>query len=124
MNKTENDFVVNKILELNIKKDMPPSDVAVANLEIEIEANQKSCIKCIKVIHGYGSHGTGGEIKKCVHILLKRLQKENKIKNWVAGENWGLFAQKNNNIAIDFPELILDSELTNFNNGVTVIFLK
>lgn len=53
-----------KIEVINIKSNMPPAYLASVNLEIEIERLTKSDTKLIKVIHGYGSHGVGGEIKK------------------------------------------------------------
>ena len=68
-----------KIETLNIKQDFPPADVAVANLEIEIERLTGSQTKAIKVIHGYGSHGVGGEIKRQLMHRLAELKKFGKI---------------------------------------------
>lgn len=113
-----------KIKELNIKQDMPPADVAVALLEIEIDALKNSEYGAIKVIHGYGSHGKGGEIKRQLHEKLMLLKKRGKILDYVAGEKWGEDAIKSHNVAIDFPELILQNDLKSYNNGITIIFLK
>ena len=64
---------------INIKNGFPPADVAVANMEIEIDALTFAGKKAVKVIHGYGSHGVGGEIKKQAHARLVELKKEKKI---------------------------------------------
>lgn len=113
-----------KVKEINIKQDMPPADVAVALLEIEVEALKNSEYGAIKVIHGYGSHGKGGEIKKLLHERLKQLKKHGKILDYVSGEKWGEEAIQSHNVATDFPELILESDLKCYNNGITIIFLK
>lgn len=113
-----------KIITLNIKDGFPPSDVAVANMEIEIEAMTKTQTKVIKLIHGYGSHGVGGEIKKLAHSRLAHLKKQNKILDFIPGEKFGESVKHSEYIMTNFPELILDADLKNYNSGITLIFLK
>lgn len=112
------------IKELNIKKDMPPSDVAVATMLIEIETLKNSEYGAIKVIHGYGSHGKGGIIRRQCRQQLAQLKKQNKIKDFVAGESWGKWAIDNFNVVKDFPQLILESDMQGYNSGITIVFLK
>ncbi|MBQ7307612.1 MAG: hypothetical protein IJW82_03695, partial [Clostridia bacterium] len=64
-----------KIKTINIKQDSPPADIAVFNLSKEIIYAKKTGIEVLKVIHGYGSHGKGGEIKKMVKKYLISAQK-------------------------------------------------
>lgn len=109
---------------INIKEDMPPADVAVCQLEIFIEAYKNSNVGALKVIHGYGSHGKGGEIKKLLRQKLPLWKKQGKINDYIPGEKWGEEAIKNFNITENFPQLILDSDLKNYNNGLTIILLK
>ena len=113
-----------KIKELNIKQDMPPADVAVANLEIEIEALTGSEYGLIKVIHGYGSHGKGGEIKSLLHDRLKTLKKSGKILDFVAGEKFGDAVIEQFDIVKNFPELLLSPDVRCYNSGITLVFLK
>lgn len=113
-----------KVITLNIKEDYPPADVAVANLEIEIERCAKTDIKAIKVIHGYGSHGVGGEIKRQLIDKLKDLKRFGKIKDFIVGEQFGYLAKQNKYIADNFPDLIVDPDLRNYNNGITLVFLN
>ena len=113
-----------KIQELNIKQDMPPADVAVANLEIEIEALTGSEIGAIKVIHGYGSHGTGGEIRHLARERLRELKKQGKILDFVEGERWGKQAIEKFDVVANYPEFILESDMQSFNSGITIVFLK
>ena len=112
-----------KIETINIKEGFPPSDVAVANMEIFIDVCKKSGVKLVKVIHGYGSHGVGGEIKRQVHARLLELKRFKKISNFIHGEKFGEEEKHSDYIFSNFPELILDEDLKNFNSGITLIFL-
>ncbi len=112
------------VKELNIKQDMPPCDVAVAKMELEIEALSKSEYGVIKVIHGYGSHGTGGMIRAECRLRLAQLKKQNKILDFVEGERWGKWAIENFNVVQSYPSLILESDMQTYNSGVTIVFLK
>lgn len=109
---------------LNIKEDLPPADIAVVNLEIEIERLKGSNIKAIKVIHGYGSHGVGGEIKRQLNIRLAELKKLGRILDYVPGEKFGEYYKQSDFILKNFPELLVDSDFFNYNSGITLVFLK
>ena len=113
-----------KIETLNIKEGFPPADWAVAKMEIEIEAYSKTDTKVLKVIHGYGSHGVGGEIKRSVKIKLEQLKKQRKIDDYICGERFGETEKSLPYILENFPELLLDSDLKNYNSGITLVFLK
>ena len=112
-----------KIETLNIKDGLPPSDVAVANMEIAIDLYKNSETKVLKVIHGYGSHGVGGEIKRLVQLKLSELKKQKKILNFIPGEKFGEEQKRDYFILNNFPELILDADLKNYNSGITLVFL-
>lgn len=113
-----------EIVTIDIKSQMPPADVACADLEIEINRLKNSNIKLIKVIHGYGSHGVGGEIKKQMNIMLKRLLKSGIIKDFVNGEKLSDEYIKQNRLYENYPQLILDLDLKNYNSGVSLVILN
>ena len=113
-----------KIETINIKDGFPPSDVAVANMEIEIERQTFAGTKVLKVVHGYGSHGVGGEIKKFAHSRLLELKKKNKIIDFIPAEMFGGLAKNSEYISKNFPELLFDDDLKNYNSGITIVFLK
>ncbi len=112
-----------KIETIDIKSDMPPADVAVAKLEIMIDIFKKENVEVLKVIHGYGSHGKGGEIKKGVKKLLLLLMHFGKIKNFVCGENWGTEVIEANKVYEKYPKLLFDADLKNYNSGITIVFI-
>ena len=113
-----------KIETINIKEGFPPSDVAVANMEIEIDALKCSDVRALKVVHGYGSHGVGGEIRKLAHLRLKELKRQKKILDYIPCEKFGEAQKHSDFILNNFPELILDDDLKNYNSGITLVFLK
>ena len=113
-----------KIETINIKEDYPPADVAIAMMEIEIDRLAKSDVLALKVIHGYGSHGVGGEIKRQVHSRLAELKKQKKIKDYIPAEQFGFLARQDKYVLNKLPELIYDLDLGNYNNGITIVLLK
>ena len=113
-----------KIETINIKEGYPPADVAVANMEIEIEAHTFAKTGVLKVIHGYGSHGVGGEIKRQVLVRLAQLKKNKKISDYIPAERFGELQKNSEFILSNFPELILDDDLKNYNSGITLVFLN
>ena len=94
-------------------------------MEIAIERLSKTKdTKVLKVIHGYGSHGVGGEIKRSVKIKLEQLKKQRKIDDYICGEHFGETEKSSPYILENFPELLLDADLKNYNSGITLVFLK
>lgn len=111
------------IFTVNIKQEFPPADVAVANAIREIEVQQLSGNKIMKIVHGHGSHAKGGLIKQELHKALAILKRNHKIKDFVKGEN---FTPKNplyNTIIHIAPDLIVDNDLRTINLGITIVLL-
>ncbi len=112
-----------KINKINIKEDLPDVTLAIANMLIEIERTKIEGVKALKVIHGYGSSGAGGEIKKVVHRELTQLVKKKVIKEFFPGEKFSI-SMKDKGVYLErFPSLLVDGDMRNFNSGLTIIFL-
>ena len=108
---------------VNIKENMPPKDYAIYLLDSAIEDSKKMGDKALIVVHGYGSHGTGGEIKKAVVEYLTTAKKNKKISTFVKGDEWGEFNPDRQLICKVCPDLIVSDQLHSFNSGVTVVLL-
>ena len=107
---------------INLKQDNPTVALALATLEIEIEVAKREGVLAVKVIHGYGSHGVGGEIKKALSHWLVLSKKRGFIAEYVRGEQWNS-SPKSAKIKKICPEVLGDSELYFTNPGITVILL-
>lgn len=108
---------------VNIKEHMPPKDYAVYLLDAAIIDSKMMGEKSLIVIHGYGSHGRGGDIKKAVVEYLTTAKKNKTIKTFVKGDEWGELNPDKQWICKECPELIINDQLQGFNSGVTVILL-
>ena len=107
---------------LNLKQNQPTVQLALALLEIEIEIARREGVYCMKIIHGYGSHGVGGEIKKSLKFWLMRAKKRGLIRDYVKGEQWTV-SETAEKIKKQCPEVLGDAELYFANSGITVILL-
>ncbi len=112
------------IRRINIKDDHPPVDVAIARAIREIECSALQKDDFLKIIHGYGSGGVGGEIKKQLETELMILKKEKKIFDFIKGENFAKTHPLYERIVLSAPELILDPDLINLNSGITLIIIN
>lgn len=113
-----------KIKKINIKKDFPPSDVAVYDLSVAIKDCKQLGVEVLKVIHGYGSHGIGGDIKRAVIRYLYKCKRKKEIEFFVQGEEWSSFDERVKYLEHRFPEFIIDGDLKNLNSGITVIYIQ
>lgn len=70
----------------NIKQDFPTKILAKDRLEIILKYEKEAIIK---IIHGYGSSGVGGDIKDMIRELLELKLHQKKIKAYIPGEAFG-----------------------------------
>ena len=76
--------------EVNIKYDMPTADQAVKRTTYEIENARRTGISCVKIVHGYGSHGKGGKIRVEVRAYLERMKRQKRISDYIPGERFSI----------------------------------
>lgn len=113
-----------RIATIDIERGMLACDEALSKVqnEIEVLAINKQ-VKVLKVIHGYGSKGTGGKIKKELLFLLQTLVRQNKIKDFAPNDRFTQQSEKYGKYFKLYQELLIDSDLQNLNPGITLIFL-
>ena len=115
---------MDKIKSINVEFGLTCGE-ALATVEHEIEVlSFNKATKVLKVIHGYGSSGSGGVIKSGLTELLKRLVKLKKIEDFVQNNKFGTLSDKYKKYTKIYPSLLLDSDLQNLNPGITIVFLK
>ncbi|MBQ8844723.1 MAG: Smr/MutS family protein [Clostridia bacterium] len=110
---------MSKYIELNIKDGMPPACEAMDCLKNLFERCRVNKYKCILIIHGYGSTGKGGKIRKLTRTWLEKQKQKRKIKTIIIGEDFNIYNPKALELKNKYHEL--SPLLSVCNHGVTVI---
>lgn len=113
----------NAVTTVNIKAGLPAVDEGIARLEDEIMRAKHSGVRLVRVIHGWGSGGSEGKLKKACRALLKQKKETGRVKSFLPGEEYSRDNPAARNLANRYPEL-LDSERTDRHNpGITFVEL-
>jgi hypothetical protein len=108
---------------VNVKEDMPSVEQARARLHGEIKAAQQAGLKALKVVHGYGSTGVGGDLRVALQSTLRQMVTKREIRDCIYGENWRTSDERTWELLKRMPELKGDSDLGRGNKGVTIVIL-
>ena len=122
---------------MKVRRDARNSAIPVANLEIgrptvhealshldqELTTARRAGRKILKLVHGYGSTGTGGDIRIAVQLRLVGMADSGQIRACIFGENWSKSDEQTWKLIQARPELKQDSDLGRRNLGITVVVL-
>ena len=109
---------------INLKENSPPLDLALAQVEIEIEQASFAGERVLKILHGYGSHGKGGVILIESRKLLSEMKKKGQIQDFFFGDKWNNFDEKTKKLIMQTKALADDEDLNKNNPGITIVVLK
>ncbi len=104
---------------VNLETGRPTVEEALAILERRLDTARRQGVKVVKVIHGYGSSGVGGDIKQAVRRALPQYRSQGLIQDFAAGEEF----TKRSAVVRRFPKLKDDRDVGRGNKGVTVVVL-
>ena len=111
------------IRTINLEQGMPLVHEALAQLERELaKARQQHCT-LLKLIHGYGSSGVGGDIRIAVQKRLRELQGQGSIRACIFGEDWSSSDTQTWELLKLQPSLKTDADLGRRNAGITIVVL-
>ena len=105
---------------INLEAGMPTVEVARNRLSQELMSARAGGAKALKIIHGYGSSGKGGAIKKEVHSFLSQKKRSGMIREYVPGEHFSPFGESARRALELCPELARDSDYSRGNDGITI----
>jgi hypothetical protein len=106
-----------------LKEGMPSVEQARARLHAEIQTARQSGIKILKIVHGYGSTGVGGDLRVALQATLRQMAAKHEIRDCIYGENWRSGDQRSWELLKQLPELKTDSDLGRGNRGITLVLL-
>jgi hypothetical protein len=111
------------IKTVNLKSDMPLVREALERLDRELALARQEKAKLLKLVHGYGSSGAGGEIRIAVQKRLLEITQNGQIRGCIFGENWSKSDDAAWKLLQCHPELKSDSDLGRGNRGITIVLL-
>ena len=109
--------------EVNLELGHPATNDAIRRLTFEISRSRTIGDAVLKIIHGYGSSGTGGRIRLEARNYLSRLKAQGAIYGFIPGERFSIFDADTLAAFRLCGELRQDRDLEHSNNGVTFIIM-
>lgn len=115
---------MNTLRTFNVEAGLPNLEEARKLVIEEIRRARREGVRALKIIHGYGSSGTGGKLCIGLRKSFGLRKKEGVIRDFIAGENFSIFNDTTLALLEAVPELRGDPDLDATNEGVTVLWLK
>ncbi len=112
-----------KIKTINLKKGMPFVDEALDTLALELDLARSQGVRVLRVIHGYGSSGTGGKIKQAVIQELASLSRAGRVHAYVVGDRYSEDTNQGRDLLSQFPGLGSTLVSDRHNPGITFVQL-
>jgi hypothetical protein len=106
-----------------LKEGMPSVEEARARLQTELRSARQTGVKILKLVHGYGSSGVGGDLRISLQSTLRQMTERHEISDCIYGENWRTSDERSWELLKCMPELKNDSDLGKGNKGVTIVIL-
>ena len=114
---------LSNLREINLELGKPSVEQAIKRLTMEIPRSRKQGCTVLKIIHGYGSSGTGGKIRTAARKHQKRMKAWGDIQDVIYGEAFSIFEEPTRRAFACCDDLRRDQDLDRYNNGVTFILL-
>ena len=111
------------IKTVNLKHDLPAVSEALLRLDREIAVARQDGDALLKIVHGYGSSGVGGDIRVAVQARLHEMAEAGQICECIFGENWSKSDAATWRLLQARAELKRDVDLGRGNRGITIVVL-
>jgi len=108
---------------VSLKEGMPLVHQALSKLNHELRVARDEGFMLIKLIHGYGSSGVGGDIRIAVQSRLQEMLQGGQISACIYGEDWSKGDEQTWRLLSARPELKNDCDLGRHNRGITIVVL-
>ena len=108
-----------KIVNLELNRPAVPTALSLLEDALRIARDEK--FVAVKLIHGYGSSGVGGDIRTAVQKILAQKLNNREIRAFIAGEDWRISNQDTWELLKRRPDLKQDSDLGRANRGITIV---
>lgn len=110
-----------KVRYINLERGFPTVDLAVRDMIGQLGTYKRQGYRALVLIHGWGSSGTGGGIKKGVQNKLKEQSLSGLVYGFCSGEDWADNKTEYVNYCSQLAQF--DRDISG-NQGVSVVLLK
>lgn len=108
---------------VNLEAGMPRVEEARLRLEHELHlARGKGCM-AMKIIHGYGSTGIGGDLRIEIQKYLRQAVQDGMVRAFIPGEDWRISDEQTWALLRLHPEWKRDADLGRSNRGISIVLL-
>ncbi|WP_163340031.1 Smr/MutS family protein [Desulfopila sp. IMCC35008] len=108
---------------VNLERGMPAAEDAIRFLEAAISEARAQRISILTVIHGYGSSGKGGKIRRECHSILDYKCSKGELQDYLPGEDFSRRNGPTKSLLRRYPQLLSDRNLDRGNRGISLIIL-
>jgi hypothetical protein len=108
---------------VNLEQGRPTVPLALSLLNDALRLAGREGHAAIKLIHGYGSTGQGGDIRIAVQKTLAQRAAAGEIRAFIAGEDWRISNEPTWALLQSHPELKQDTDLGRANRGISIVVL-
>ncbi len=106
---------------INLESGMPKTEAAMMRLKLELATLRRCGIRSIKIIHGYGSTGSGGSIRIATRNYLHDQLRQGRIRAFCPGEQFGPFEANGRKAIQLMPSFRTDPDWGRQNEGITIV---
>jgi len=108
---------------VNLEENHPTVVQGLLRLDRALAAARAERVTLVKLIHGYGSSGVGGQLRVEVWKVLDGQKRAGAIRDFIPGERFRLSDESAWAVLKRFPELKHDRDWGRGNRGITVVVL-
>ena len=108
---------------VNLEDGLPGVEQARSRLHGELQSARKAGVRVVKIIHGYGSSGVGGDLRIALQATLRQMADRCEILACIFGESWRTSDESAWALLKQAPGLKEDRDLGRGNRGITIVVL-
>ena len=108
---------------VNLEEGLPTTVQARTLLLAELQRARTSGVRVLKLIHGYGSSGVGGDLRLSLQSLLRQMADRKEIQECIFGEDFAKGDERAWMLVKRFPQLKQDRDFGKKNRGITIVVL-
>ena len=111
------------IKTVDLELGMPTVPQAHARLASALGDARERGVTVLKLIHGYGSSGAGGDLRIALQATLQQMAQRGEIQCCIYGEDWRKSDEQAWKLVKKFPALKTDRDFGKNNRGITLVVL-